>query len=77
MSVFLWFLVIFGSVSLSFSKYVSIPLLRKSHANWPHDMKSKCGKIDSMDRIIGGKDAQLGQYPWMALLGYYKKTLNS
>lgn len=38
------------------------------HKNWPHDTMADCGHSVT-DRIVGGQDASLGQYPWMALLG--------
>lgn len=31
--------------------------------------EAKCGAAD-VDRIIGGTKAKLGQYPWLARLGY-------
>lgn len=34
----------------------------------------KCGSADA-DRIIGGTRAKLGQYPWLARLGY-NRTAN-
>lgn len=39
------------------------------HENWPTDMDAICGE-SSEDRIIGGKTAKLGQFPWMAQLAY-------
>ncbi|XP_046658607.1 serine protease easter-like isoform X1 [Homalodisca vitripennis] len=42
----------------------------RSHSHWKViDQGGKCGHRVS-DRIIGGKEAALGQYPWMARLGY-------
>ncbi|KAK7081485.1 hypothetical protein SK128_020916, partial [Halocaridina rubra] len=29
----------------------------------------ECGKRLSPDRIVGGKDAELGSWPWIAILG--------
>lgn len=40
----------------------------RSHPNWPHDTQAECGQSAS-DRIVGGTNASLGQYPWLALLG--------
>lgn len=41
-----------------------------SHPNWKLlDRKDDCGHSSS-DRIIGGYDARLGQYPWIVRLGY-------
>lgn len=39
----------------------------RSHPNWPFSMETICGEALS-DRIIGGKNAKLGQFPWMARL---------
>lgn len=39
--------------------------LFRSHPNWPKHIDEKCGESYS-DRIIGGQDADLGQFPWMA-----------
>ncbi|XP_065074698.1 serine protease grass-like [Ochlerotatus camptorhynchus] len=33
----------------------------------------KCGNISMTDRILGGTVADLGQYPWMANIMYYRK----
>lgn len=38
------------------------------HPNWPRETMSECG-ISAADRIVGGKNATLGQYPWLARLG--------
>ncbi|XP_055322026.1 CLIP domain-containing serine protease HP8-like [Sitodiplosis mosellana] len=45
------------------------------HKNWPKDMDEICGEL-SQDRIIGGKFANLGQYPWLVLLIYKHKPKN-
>lgn len=42
------------------------------HVNWPRDMDMECG-ISFADRIIGGVNASLGQYPWLARLSYMSK----
>lgn len=39
------------------------------HPNWPKDVQDDCG-ISYADRIIGGKNASLGQFPWLARIGY-------
>lgn len=39
----------------------------RSHPNWPHQMDGICGEAFS-DRIIGGKNASLGQFPWLTRL---------
>lgn len=35
----------------------------------------KCGDVLSDDRITGGERAGVGQFPWMALLGYKRKLI--
>lgn len=39
-----------------------------THPNWP-PTDAICG-ISYSDRIVGGMKASLGQYPWMARIGY-------
>lgn len=41
----------------------------RAHKNWPKDLENDCG-ISYADRIIGGTNASLGQYPWLARIGY-------
>lgn len=41
----------------------------KVHQNWPTYTETICG-ISYADRIIGGLNATLGQYPWLARIGY-------
>lgn len=33
----------------------------------------ECGVTVSLNKISGGKSAEVGQFPWMALLGYKSK----
>lgn len=40
-----------------------------SHANWRLLNDSECGS-SSADRIVGGKNASMGAYPWIARIGY-------
>lgn len=42
-----------------------------SHPHWLLLEHRKCGNSNS-DRIIGGKNASLGAYPWIARIGYSK-----
>lgn len=42
------------------------------HKNWPKEMAEICGD-NEQDRIIGGKIANLGQYPWLVQLIYRNK----
>ncbi|XP_026469725.1 CLIP domain-containing serine protease 2-like [Ctenocephalides felis] len=44
------------------------------HKNWKLLNDEDCG-LSISDRIVGGKNASLGQYPWIARLGYAKKIL--
>lgn len=37
----------------------------------------KCGDVLSDDRITGGERASVGQFPWMALLGYKRKLFGT
>ena len=39
------------------------------HRAWKYLDDEVCG-MSNTDKIIGGIDATLGQYPWIALLGY-------
>ncbi|XP_067203996.1 CLIP domain-containing serine protease HP8-like [Linepithema humile] len=60
----LWCLVLLCSISIAFS---NIDITQ--HPNWPLLKHGKCGNSNS-DRIIGGKNASLGAYPWIARIGY-------
>lgn len=40
-----------------------------THRNW-HLLPENCGQSLSTDRIIGGTNASMGQYPWLAQIGY-------
>lgn len=42
----------------------------EQHPNWPKHLESVCGISYDSDRIIGGTNATLGQYPWQARLGF-------
>lgn len=41
-----------------------------NHPNWNLLPRDTCGQSVPLDRIIGGKEASLGQYPWIARIGY-------
>lgn len=38
----------------------------RGHKNWPKDLEKVCGISYDSDRIIGGTEAGLGQFPWQA-----------
>ncbi|KYM93572.1 Serine protease easter [Cyphomyrmex costatus] len=40
-----------------------------NHPNWSLLRQNNCGNSNT-DRIIGGKNASLGAYPWLARIGY-------
>ncbi|XP_060532038.1 collagenase-like [Cylas formicarius] len=40
------------------------------HENWKHLPTEDCGKAPPTDRIIGGKEAKLGQFPWMVFIEF-------
>lgn len=42
------------------------------HPNWPNDTMAECG-VSASDRIVGGRNATLGQYPWLARIGILSK----
>ena len=44
----------------------------KNHRNWPANVDESCG-VSNENRIIGGSNASLGQYPWLARIGYDSK----
>lgn len=46
----------------------------REHRNWPKSLEGECG-ISYADRIIGGINASLGQYPWLARIGYKSKVV--
>ncbi|XP_070528707.1 spaetzle-processing enzyme-like isoform X1 [Cardiocondyla obscurior] len=56
-------LVLLCNVLTTFSTDVT------KHRNWLLLEHNSCGNSNS-DRIIGGKNASLGAYPWIARLGY-------
>ena len=43
----------------------------RSSGKWkPDGTKGECGTRATLSNIVGGKRAKLGDYPYMALLGY-------
>lgn len=48
----------------------------RAHPNWPKHVEGICGESYN-DRIIGGRTAKIGQFPWMArALFKFKSKLN-
>lgn len=45
-----------------------------NHTSWNILNKLVCGETSS-DRIIGGNNAALGQFPWIVRLGYVGKFI--
>lgn len=45
----------------------------EEHKNWILFDNEICGEASPIDRIIGGKDAKIGQYPWLAQIGYFNQ----
>ncbi|KAK2583734.1 hypothetical protein KPH14_009652 [Odynerus spinipes] len=45
------------------------------HSKWPLLDHDKCGNSNT-DRIIGGTNASLGAYPWLARIGYTFRSSN-
>ncbi|KAG7204081.1 hypothetical protein KM043_001932 [Ampulex compressa] len=77
MPYFPWHCIILWSVHLALpaesaeSTTVSTTLANNvtRHPNWALFEEALCGS-SSMDRIIGGKNASLGAYRWIARIGY-------
>ncbi|XP_072749673.1 melanization protease 1-like [Anoplolepis gracilipes] len=65
MRYLLWYLVFFYGISITFSIDVT------KHPGWLLLEHKRCGNSNT-DRIIGGKNASLGAYPWLARIGYGK-----
>ncbi|XP_060527679.1 chymotrypsinogen B-like [Cylas formicarius] len=40
------------------------------HENWKYLPTEECGMAPPIDRIIGGEEAKLGQFPWMVLIEF-------
>lgn len=60
---------------------LSIPAPQKPMPNWYKKLKAKlpqspqCGR-DVQDRIFGGKETDIDEFPWMVLLEYKKRKRN-
>ena len=49
----------------------------KNSGLWkPAGDKRECGKSISGTLVVGGRDAKIGEFPWMALLGYDPSTIS-
>lgn len=46
----------------------------RDHVNWPR-LEAECGISDDSNRIIGGVNAEPGQYPWQARIGYLRNYI--
>lgn len=65
-----------GWMGMRFSSiiiYIAVTLFLVNNAiansSTHRELKDECG-VTYTDRIIGGKNASLGQYPWLARIGY-------
>ncbi|RLU16061.1 hypothetical protein DMN91_011819 [Ooceraea biroi] len=65
MRYLLWRLIFPCCIFMAFSHRIDVT----GHRNWKLLDQRRCGNSNS-DRIIGGKNASLGAYPWIARLGY-------
>ncbi|XP_033226883.1 CLIP domain-containing serine protease 2-like [Belonocnema kinseyi] len=63
-SIFVWTFIF--EVELSTESVLADVM---AHPNWKLLDRETCGTSNS-DRIIGGKNASLGAYPWIAQIGY-------
>lgn len=45
------------------------PIVFKERGDWKPD-ESECGFRTGFENIVGGRRASLGEFPFMALLGY-------
>lgn len=62
-STAIFFFIVIFSIEKSVSDF-------RRHPNWPKRFEKTCGESYT-DRIIGGRKAALGQFPWMTRLVYY------
>lgn len=58
--------ILIGFILNAYAQTVDV----RQHPNWPKRFETVCGESYDSDRIIGGMDATLGQYPWQARLGF-------
>ncbi|XP_046819201.1 CLIP domain-containing serine protease 2-like [Vespa crabro] len=67
--MFFYWLYIFILGNFSVRLIVSSDVNVMHHSNWLLLDHDKCGNSNT-DRIIGGKNANMGAYPWIARIGY-------
>ncbi|XP_024938860.1 uncharacterized protein LOC107265735 [Cephus cinctus] len=64
-----WFFLFWWSFAIVIYSEASADVMK--HPNWSLLDDEQCG-ISNSDRIIGGKNASLGAYPWITRIGYSK-----
>lgn len=69
-SKILSFCMLFGLIVNICAENLSV----QEHRNWPRDTEEVCGISYDADRIVGGSNAGLGQFPWQARIGYMTKS---
>uniref|UniRef100_A0A8D8QL40 Serine protease easter n=1 Tax=Cacopsylla melanoneura TaxID=428564 RepID=A0A8D8QL40_9HEMI len=68
----------FGLILAAFASCHGVPQPAKieEHRNWKLlPAKDRCGVSATQQRIIGGHQAQLGEFPWIARIGYGQRLL--
>lgn len=71
--VFILVFVAFFVGTGSCNKHVKRSFDPRNHTAWPKDMESVCGISMSRNKIVGGRNAAIGDYPWQARIHGKKK----